>query len=436
VTKVAKLREKKAALVADMRALLTAAETEDRDLSAEESATYDDGLAAIAKLDTEIGRLQALEAAEAALDTPQPSAASRSAALPSPPPGPEASREFESFGEFVHATRFRPNDQRLASLYQDFDQHSEQRMDTGSSGGFMVPEQFRAGLLSVDPTEAVVRPRATVIPAGTPPDAAISMTALDQTGDTPDNIYGGITVAKTGAVEGGDVSVNESDFDLRQIKLEPHEFAGFTTVTDKLLRNWTAASSLLETQFRRAMMASDDREFFNGNGIGGPLGYLNAGATYDVTRETSNTITYTDVTEMLARLLMRGGSPIWVASQSIMTTLLRMRNPQGSPYNGDGALIFQPSVVPGVPAMLLGYPIVWHERASALGSAGDLSLVDLSYYLIKDGSGPIIASSEHVKFTTNKTVFKILWNVDGQPWLTAPLKQEGGYEVSPFVALN
>jgi len=102
----------------------------------------------------------------------------------------------------------------------------------------------------------------------------------------------------------------------------------------------------------------------------------------------------------------------------------------------DGALIFQPSVVPGMPDMLLGRPIIWHERSPQLGTAGDLALADLSYYLIKDGSGPFVASSEHVKFRENKTVFKIFWNVDGQPWLTAPFKQEGGYEVSPFVALG
>jgi hypothetical protein len=47
-----------------------------------------------------------------------------------------------------------------------------------------------------------------------------------------------------------------------------------------------------------------------------------------------------------------------------------------------------------------------------------------------------VAASEHVKFTENKTVFKIFWNVDGQPWLTAPFRQEGGYEVSPFVLLG
>jgi HK97 family phage major capsid protein len=63
-------------------------------------------------------------------------------------------------------------------------------------------------------------------------------------------------------------------------------------------------------------------------------------------------------------------------------------------------------------------------------------LADWSYYLIKDGSGPFVAASEHVYFLNNKTVIKIFWNVDGTPWLNAPFTEENGYQVSPFVALD
>jgi HK97 family phage major capsid protein len=180
----------------------------------------------------------------------------------------------------------------------------------------------------------------------------------------------------------------------------------------------------------------EDHEFLTGNGVGGPLGILNAGAAYEVARTTASTIVFDDIVAMLSRLLRRGGAPVWMASQSIMPKLLALRNLSGSPAIGDGALVYQPSLQPGIPDMLLGYPVIWHERSPQLGTAGDLVLADLSYYLIKDGSGPFVASSEHVKFRENKTVFKIFWNVDGQPWLTAPFKQEGGYEVSPFVALG
>jgi HK97 family phage major capsid protein len=63
-------------------------------------------------------------------------------------------------------------------------------------------------------------------------------------------------------------------------------------------------------------------------------------------------------------------------------------------------------------------------------------LADWNYYLIKDGSGPFVAASEHVHFTKNKTVIKMFWNVDGAPWMQAPIKEENGWQVSPFVALD
>jgi hypothetical protein len=33
-------------------------------------------------------------------------------------------------------------------------------------------------------------------------------------------------------------------------------------------------------------------------------------------------------------------------------------------------------------------------------------------------------------------MIKIFWNVDGAPWLTAPITLENGYTASPFVALD
>jgi HK97 family phage major capsid protein len=90
------------------------------------------------------------------------------------------------------------------------------------------------------------------------------------------------------------------------------------------------------------------------------------------------------------------------------------------------------------PGTLMGIPVLINERSVALGTLGDIMLVDLSYYLIKDGSGPFVATSPHVHFTTNRTVIKIFWNVDGQPWLSGPIPLEGtpANTVSPFIVLN
>lgn len=238
------LREKRAKLVADMRGILDAAsQDDDRELTEEEAANYDDLKGQVAKLDSQIEREQEVSGMEAALETPDPAVAQRSGPGGNIPRagGPEASREFESLGEFLATVVRNPNDQRLANLYDEEagavgqdGLRAEQRMDTGASGGFMVPTQFRSDLMRVDPQASIIRPRATVIPPGDPPDSAVTIPALDQTGTVPANVYGGVTV--DWIAEGA--SKPETDAALREIKLEPQEVAGHVILTDKLLRNW------------------------------------------------------------------------------------------------------------------------------------------------------------------------------------------------------
>lgn len=426
------LRAKRAKLVAQMSDIIAVAEKEDRDLTAEEQAVFDAVKAENDGLTPRIERAEGVEAHQAVLDEVVP-AASRRAGIQAPRAGgPEAKREFENLGHFLSAVRFNPDDQRLnfvegvgATNVDENGFVAEQRMDSEPAGGFMVPTQLRSTIMSVKPQEALVRPRASIIPAGSPPDAAISIPALDQSGQNPGNMFGGMTFAWI--EEGGEKP--ETDAEGRSVLLTPHEIAGFVTVTDKLLRNWQAAGSFLETQMRAGVSAAEDYAFLRGSGVGQPLGAINAPATKYINRATVNTVTYADLLNMVAVLLMRGGTPVWSMPQSALPKIATMTDPEGH-------YIWKANAVDGFAGTLLGYPVRWNNRSPALGSKGDILLADWTYYLIKDGSGPFVATSEHVKFTSNKTVIKIFWNVDGAPWLNAPIKEENGYEVSPFVGLD
>ena len=424
---LAGLRDKRAKLVTDMQAMIDLAEGEDRDLTDEEAAAFDAKKAEKDGIDRRLERAETLAASAAALERTVP-AASRQGRIERAP-APEARREFESFGEFLSAVRFNPNDQRLNFVENagaDGENFSaELRMDNDTSGGFMVPPQLRSTIMRVEPQASLVRPRAQVIEAGNPPDAGVTIPALDQDGSAPQNMYGGVEVKWIG--EGDEKP--ETDANLKAIELTPHEIAGLVTVTDKLLRNWQAAGSFVEGLLRNAVTAAEDDAFIRANGVSKPLGAINAGATKYVNRALANKIGYLDLLEMVSRLMMRGGSPVWSMPQSALTQIATMQDPSGQ-------YIWKPNAVDGFAGTLLGYPLRWHNRMPALGQKGDVILADWSHYLIKDGSGPFVAASEHVKFTSNKTVIKIFWNVDGQPWLKAPIKEENGYEVSPFIGLD
>lgn len=421
------LLEKRAALIDKMNALVNGAEAEDRDLNDEEQAQFDGMKAEMTQLDARVARAETVHTLQSDAAAPR-GAASRNinrqdVANAPGAAAPAAAREFESLGEFMVTVARNPSDQRLAAMFHE--RRADQRMDDGPSGGFAVPTQFVGEMLRVEQQEAMFRPRARVIPAGSPPDAAVTMPALDQD-STPDgsSVRGGVKVNWIG--EGA--AKPDTGAKLRQITLEPKEVAATLEVTDKLLRNWQAAGPVLQQLMREAVIAAEEDAFLNGNGVAKPLGIINAAATISVARGASG-ITYRNLTEMVSKLLMRGGAPMWTASQAELTVLMEIKDDEGN-------FIWQPNAREGIPGTLLGYPLMWNEFSPGKDQKGSLALANLSHYLIKDGSGPFVAASEHVKFTENKTVFKVFWNVDGQPWLTKPFKQEKGFQVSPFVILG
>ncbi len=410
---------------ARMKQLLETAETEKRDLTAEEDAefrTLEGEYDALSRDIERYQRVQAQDDAQAQIINP-----ARRANIIVPGRSQDES-EFKSFGEFLYSVRFRRNDRRLQNQEYRESEERDMSMGEGAGGGFAVPKQFIPELLQVSPQEAIFRPRARVIPAGDPPDAEVTLPTLDQSTDR--NMYGGVTVSWIN--EGG--AKPQTDARLKEVTLKPHEAAGYVVVTDKLLRNWAAAGSLVNTLLRQATIAAEETAFLTGTGNGKPLGITLANCAIKINRTTANSIVTADIDSMYGRALRRGTGLVWIASPTIIPQLLGL-------IDAANHRLFIPSltgVAGAPPTTLYGLPILFNERQPALGTLGDLMLVDLGYYLIKDGSGPFIAASEHVFFTNNKTVIKVFWNVDGQPWLSSAIAVEGATTntLSPIVLLD
>lgn len=350
---------------------------------------------------------------------------------------------FKNLGELIHAVRFGDPKGRLAELPVGQGQGggyavpeafrnqilpsrlNQWSMGTDSEGGYAVPDQFRPQVLMMQPEASIVRPRATVLPPGEPADGKLTMPALDQ---GTNGVFGGVQVQWIG--EG--VDKPETDGNLREVSLQPQEVAATTVVTDKLLRNWAAANKFISSLLTKAMMAAEDIAFLKGDGVGKPTGVIGATGSLTVNRGTANKVTYTDVVNMLAKLNPESlSSAEWVANQSTLTDIVTLQDPAGR------YIFIQGDATKGIPSTLAGIPIKFTGRTPAKGAKGDLVLVDLTYYLIKDGSGPFIAASEHVLFRQNKTVIKAFWNVDGKPWVVSPLTlEDGSTKVSPYVVLD
>jgi len=405
---IEEMKRELAGKIEEARKLHELAKTEARAFTEEEQTKYSAVMEEIDKRKAEIVREEQLQAAEMQSKQERKE-------------DPEK-LEYEwpgGLAEMCRTVLSDSNNPRLTEFRQ-------QAMGVGVMGGFAVPTQWSSTIRQLSPSDAVIRPRATVIPAGDPPDAALTFPALDQTGAR--GVYSGVAVQWT--AEGH--AKPETGWRLLEVTLTPQEVSGYIPVTDKLLRNSEAASTLITTLLRRAIIAAEDVAFLTGGGAGAPLGVVNHPATINVARtgfpSAAPGDNYVDIVNMYTQV-MKDGPLVWVYSPTMLGQLMTMTDVNGN-------LIWTTSAREGEPNRLLGVPAIENERSPIMGQPGDLMLLNLNHYLIKDGSGIFIAASEHVRFLQNQTVIKAFWNVDGQPWLTGPLTLEDGVtQRSPFVQL-
>ena len=106
-----------------------------------------------------------------------------------------------------------------------------------------------------------------------------------------------------------------------------------------------------------------------------------------------------------------------------------------------GGPAFLPASAGAVPRpndSIFGLPIFYPEQCQTLGTVGDIYLADMSEYVTITKGGLQAASSIHVGFLSDQTVYRFVFRVDGQPlWSAAltPFKGGAGNSTSPFVAL-
>jgi len=297
-------------------------------------------------------------------------------------------------------------------------------MGVGAKGGFLVPRQFDKEIRAMQPEEGVVRPNAMVIPAGETPDAAIDLPSLDQTGDK--GVHGGIKMNWAGET-GTKQDAGSPEFIL--ISLEPETITGYIDVTNKLLNNTTAFASYIQQLMAGAMVGAEESAFYNGDGNGKPLGILKSDAVIKIKRETTNKITYEDLVKINAQI--KGTDLKWVLNRTALPELQTMV------AKNTTNLVWQPGAVAGAPDSILGIPVEYNEYSPTLGTFGDIALLDMKKYAIKDGTGLSIFLDNVTQYGSGKTRIYMSWNVDGQSLLTGPIKSEDKKtEFSPFVVLN
>jgi len=316
-----------------------------------------------------------------------------------PVPG---SNGFKSWNEFLQACYMaghrepsvRTTDPRLSRLKEEAEGgHQTKQMveSVGASGGFLVPTEFLAQLQAVASESSIVRPRATIIRMAR---RAIDIPVLDQTGTTSSqpHWFGGMLAYWS--EEAAEKTITTAEF--RKVELVAHKLIMYTRSSDELLDD--SAISLADflsgpLGFPGAVAWHEDYAFLRGTGAGQPFGIVTAvnQPTIVVARTAANHVYYGDLVNMLENFLPSANG-VWVAHQSVMSNLMNMMDQAGGAAN-TGTYIWG-SAADGVPARLLGLPIIFTEKLPRIGTQGDVLLADMRYYLLGDRQATTVESTQ------------------------------------------
>jgi HK97 family phage major capsid protein len=363
-------------------------------------------------------------------------------------PGARMEREvqdsdrFETIGDYCAAIRMAgtvTSDPRAAEYKRKLDLLREFQNSFGSedpgAGGFLIPEQLRADLLQLSLENSVVRPRATVIPMNT---LKVPIPTVDETSHAS-NVFGGVQFFW----DEESSSITESQAKFGRVTLEARKLAGFFKVPNELLADAPAFSGWFDTIVPKGLAWFEDVAFLSGTGSTQPLGVVGTQnpAFIQVDRAGVNAIAWADIIGMYARMLPQSlASAVWIANIDTFPQIAQLQGAGGNPGIWAGGWAAR-DASDAPPLNLMGRPIYFTEKVPSLGTSGgavgDISFVDLSYYLVGDRQAVAVAASEHFAFQNDQTAYRIIERVDGRPWMQSALTPHtGSNTLSPYVGLT
>lgn len=426
---VEEMRAKRKELVEQARNLRSIANEENRELLADEAKQLEEWLKRGEHLSVEIGREERLLSLEDAnFASHQPPTKPDLGQIPTGQP-----TRFRSFGEQLQAVirAGQPGGQVDARLSL----RAVQGMSEGSpsDGGFLVQTDFSAELLKRTYATGQVANRCRRIQLSGNSNS-MKINAVSESSRADGSRWGGVRAYWT--AEAGDKTNATPAF--RQIELNLKKLTGLAYVTDELLQDAVALEQVLMQAFSEEIGFKLDDAIIRGTGSGQPQGILTAACLVTQAKETgqdADTFVAENAFNMYARLYAPSmGNAVWFINQSVWPQLFRM----GLSVGLGGAPIFLPAgSIAGQPYnTLLGLPIIAIEQTDTVGDLGDVILADMSQYLLADKGGIQSASSIHVRFVNDESVFRFVYRVDGQPWWQSALTPfNSAATQSPFVTL-
>ncbi|HZP34161.1 MAG TPA: phage major capsid protein [Candidatus Acidoferrales bacterium] len=444
--KLIELRQARAALIAEARAIQDKADSEKRALTAQESDLFDQKMSKSDELQTEIDNLakaeqrkQRLAEVEASLehrDDPaaggsRDNGASARSVLEFKSRAPWSQRRMEIDGDEYGMTS-RPEYRRAwAYAWRAFAAQKDDpalakrlmakaevelrsmQMDLNTAGGFLVPPlQFIADLIMAVDDQVFIRQLATVQTLTN----AVSLGAptLDSQADDAD---------WTSELAVGNESAGPT---IGRRDLTPHPLAKFIKVSNKLLR--AAAidpEALIRDRLAYKFAISQEKAFMSGTGAAQPLGLFTASPFGISTNQDKST---GSATGFLADNLIDAKYALkpqywprarWLFHRNAIAAIRKLKDSQGQYLWNPGAIsgTAGTGLIAGSPDRLLDLPLTISEYCPGTLTTGLYvgMLADFSKYWIVDALSMSLQRLVELFAMTNQTAFVLRMELDAMP---------------------
>jgi HK97 family phage major capsid protein len=233
--------------------------------------------------------------------------------------------------------------------------------------------------------------------------------------------------------------MTESKPTFRSVKLTPHELYVFAYISDKLLRNSpSTASAILERAAADEIAFKIGDAIINGTGTGQPRGIVGHAGTKSVSKETGQaaaTVVKANLFKMRNSMHpnWRQGA-VWLINPEVEVALQELTFPVGT--GGIPAFLPPGGLSESPYSMLFGQSMIPIEYCAALGTVGDIIYCNFRAYATAVRGMVDSSYSMHLKFDYAQTAFRMIFEMDGQPFLnTVITPYKGSVTTSPIVTL-
>lgn len=387
----AELRQKRAALINDARGILDAAETEKRELSAEDRSRYDALMGNVDTLAADIRRVDQLAEQERSINTAIIAAETKAT--------PEARSDpyEEVFWRYMRNGKGGLEPNELRTLRTGFDSTTEQRAQTltSSAGGYTVPSNgvFPVLLDTARRNANIMRQVANVLQA-----------------DYNTNVA---TVSAHGAAAwtSETSAFNDASETFGQVTFSAYKATALVKITEELVQDSIFdLPAYLAAELGKRIGVLEETAFVAGDGSSKPTGIAtDAGA--GITAASATTITPDELLGLLHavdRPYRDDDSAGWMFRDSTALIIRKLKD-------SSGQYIWQPGLQAGQPDRLLGKPVYISDNVPA-ATTGLKSVLfgELKAYWIVDRAGMFIQRLDELYSENGYVGFRAFIRTDGK----------------------